>query len=329
MPEPHSQRNPSPALSAGIVLGMLIMVAVPAAITLCSVRSPATLVATSSNPSPYGYTWSLLLFLVPILVILLWFLPSEGLEIPQRAFWRTIVILVPLGWLLDFLFAQYFFRFPNTQATLGIHTWALGCPVPVEEYMFYLTGFIAVLLLYVWLGEYWLAAYSVSDYPGEARKIIRLLRFHPASLIAGAVLIGAAWFYKKHWALLEARPGFPGYFAFLVAGALIPSISFFPIARRFINWRAFSLTAFFMLLISLLWEVTLAVPYGWWNFQHRQMIGLFIGAWNDLPIEEVCVWIAVTYATAIVFEIVKLWQASGRTVKEALLGSKPANPALN
>jgi hypothetical protein len=77
-----------------------------------------------------------------------------------------------------------------------------------------------------------------------------------------------------------------------------------------------------MLLISLLWEVTLALPYGWWNFQHRQMIGLFIGAWNDLPIEEVCLWIAVTYATVIIFEIVKLWQASGRTMKKALLGAK-------
>jgi len=318
------RKPPSPTLSAAIVLGMLMMVAVPAAITLHSVRSPATLVATSSNPSPYGYTWSLLLFVVPILVILLWFLPSEGLEIPQRAFWRTIEILVPLGWLLDFLFAQYFFCFPNPQATLEIHAWALGRSVPIEEYVFYLTGFIAVLLLYVWLGEYWLAAYSVSDYPGEARKIIRLLHFHPASLILGVVLIGAAWFYKKHFSPIGARDGFPGYFAFLVAGALVPSVSFFPVARRFINWRAFSLTAFFMLLISLLWEVTLALPYGWWNFQHRQMVGLFIGAWNDLPIEEVGVWIAVTYATAIVFEIVKLWQASGRTLKEALVGPKVA-----
>jgi hypothetical protein len=143
-------------------------------------------------------------------------------------------------------------------------------------------------------------------------------------LIVGAALIGAAWIYKEHGASIGAHDGFPGYFTFLVAGALVPSVSFFPVARYFINWRAFSLTAFFMLLISLMWEVTLALPYGWWNFQHRQMIGLFIGPWNDLPIEEVCVWIAVTYATAIVFEIVKLWQASGRTMKEALVGSKVA-----
>lgn len=175
----------------------------------------------------------------------------------------------------------------------------------------------------MWLSEYWLSAYSVPDYPGEARQMRRLLHFHPTSLVLGGVLIGAAWFYKKHFALPEDQAGFPGYFTFLVAGALVPAVSFFSIARRFINWRAFSLTMFFMLLISLLWEATLALPYGWWGFQHQQMIGLFIGAWYGLPIEEICVWIAVTYATVIVFEVVKLWQASGRTAKEALLGPKP------
>jgi hypothetical protein len=301
---------------------MLAMVVIPAALTLHSVRSPATL-TVGPNASPHGYTWSLLLFLVPIATIAIWFLPSEGLEIPQRAFWRTIAILVPLGWLLDFIFAQWFFCFPNPKATLGLTAPALGRWVPVEEYIFYLTGFIAVLLLYVWLGEYWLAAYSVRDYPGEARATRRLLEFHPMSLVLAVVLIGAAWFFKKHCAPVGDREGFPGYFTFLVAGALVPAMSFYPVARRFINWRALSLTLFFMLLISLLWEATLALPYGWWNFQHRQMIGLFIGAWDDLPIEEVCVWIAVTYATVIVFEVVKVWQASGRSAREALVGAKP------
>jgi hypothetical protein len=88
-------------------------------------------------------------------------------------------------------------------------------------------------------------------------------------------------------------------------------MSFFPTTCRFINWRALSLTLFLVLLISLLWEATLALPYGWWNYQHRQMMGLFIGAWDDLPIEAVFVWLAVAYGTIIVFEVVKLWQASG------------------
>jgi hypothetical protein len=77
-----------------------------------------------------------------------------------------------------------------------------------------------------------------------------------------------------------------------------------------------------MVLVSLLWEATLAVPYNWWNFQHRQMIGLFIGAWSGLPIEEVCVWIAVTYATAIVFEVMKVLLASERSVHDTLIGQK-------
>jgi hypothetical protein len=165
-------------------------------------------------------------------------------------------------------------------------------------------------------------AYNVSDYPGEARKMSRLLQFHPTSLALAVVLIGAAWFYKKHCALPADQSGFPGYFTVLIVGGLLPAVFFFPVAKRFINWRALSLTLFFIVLVSLLWEATLAVPYNWWNFQHDQMIGLFIGAWSSLPIEEVFVWIAVTYATAIVFEVVKVLLTSERSVRHALFGAR-------
>jgi hypothetical protein len=47
-------------------------------------------------------------------------------------------------------------------------------------------------------------------------------------------------------------------------------MSFFPTARPFINWRAFSLTLFIIVLVSLIWEATLAVPYQWWGFQPAQ-----------------------------------------------------------
>jgi hypothetical protein len=322
MHAPRSHGLPSPMICAVIVIAMLAMIVVPAAVTLHSVHSPARLVPTSQDPTPYGYTWSLLLFFVPVIVIAAWLLPSEELKIPKRAFGWTIAILIPLGCLLDVVFAQWFFDYPNVGATLGIRAPAFGRPVPVEEYVFYATGFLAVLLLYIWLGEFWLAAYNVPDYPGEARKMSRLLQFHPTSLILAVVLIGAAWFYKKHCAAPIDQAGFPGYFTVLVVGGLLPAVSFFPVAKRFINWRALSLTLFFMLLVSVLWEATLAVPYDWWNFQHRQMIGLFIGAWSRLPIEEVCVWIAVTYATAIVFEVVKVFLTSERSVRQVLFGAR-------
>ena len=156
-----SSGDPSPRLSAWLVAAMLAMVALPAAITLFAVRSPGTLQVSSSNPTPHGYTWSLLLFIVPIVVIGFWFVPAEGVEIPRRAFWRTIGLLVPLGCGLDFFFAHSFFVSAIPGATLGIKAPALGAPVPVEEYIFYFTGFLCVLLIYVWLSEFWLAAYNV------------------------------------------------------------------------------------------------------------------------------------------------------------------------
>lgn len=319
MTQPRAHGSPLPSVSAGIVIGMLAMISLPAAIALHAVRVPATL-QVAANASPHGYTWSLLLFLIPIAVIAIWFLPSEDLDLPRRAFWRTIWILVPLGWLLDIVFAQWFFHFPNAEATLGIPAPAFGHWVPIEEYVFYFAGFVTVLLLYVWLSEYWLAAYSVEDYRGEARVLPRLLQFHPASVVLGLVLILAAIIFKKFFS--SERDGLPGYFIVLVVGGLIPSVSFFPTTRRFINWRALSLTMFFMLLVSLLWEATLALPYGWWNYQHRAMMGLFIGAWANLPVEAVLVWIAVTYGTVILFEAVKIWQGSERGMKEVLLGAK-------
>lgn len=317
MIRPRIHGIPRPAVAAGIVFGMLAMLVIPAAIALHSVSTPAIL-HVAPNASPHGYTWSLLLFLVPIVVIAFWFLPSEGLDVPQKAFWRTIAILAPIGCLLDVIFAQWFFLFPNPQATLGILAPALGHWVPVEEYIFYLTGFIVILLLYVWFSEYWLAAYTIEDYRGEAAALPRLLQFHLTSLILGLALIAAAVVYKKYCS--EVRDGWPGYFAVLVIGGLVPSVSLYPATRRFINWRALSLTMLFLMLVSMLWEATLALPYGWWNYQHRQMTGVFIGAWSDLPIEAVLVWLAVTYGTVIMFESVKIWQASGRKARDAFLG---------
>jgi hypothetical protein len=221
---------------------------------------------------------------------------------------------------MDFFFARYFFRFPNPAATLGIRAPALGGGVPVEEYFFYFTGFLAVLLFYIWLDEYWLAAYSVPATDAERITFDRLLRFHPASLVLAVLLIGSAILFQRYVIKIPGR--FPGYFVFLVLFALLPSMALLPAARSVINWRALSLTMFIMLVTSLLWEVTLALPYGWWNFRDEQMIGVRITAWAFLPIEEVYVWIGVTYSSVIVYEIVKRWKASGRTARHAFLGPR-------
>jgi len=307
----------SPRSSFLLVAAILFMIVLPAALTLHTVRVSPIIDLAAPNLSPYGYTVSLLLFIVPSLVIGLWFVPKDGVRISKKSFVRTIAVLFPLGAMLDFFFARSFLKFPDPNATLRIPAPALGGSVPIEEYLFYFTGFVAVLLFYIWLDEYWLAAYRIPVDAQERTDFKRLLRFHPQSLFWAAILIGSAILYKWY---VAKEGGFPGYFTFLVVAALGPSAVLFPSALPVINWRAFSLTLFIILLMSLLWEATLGVPYGWWGYQPAQMMGIQITAWSGLPIEAVCVWITVTYATAIVYEIVRRWQSSGKRARRAFLG---------
>jgi hypothetical protein len=306
------------AKSSYVVFAIAAALIIPATVTLRTVVHPGVLQATSDNPTPLGYTWSLLLFIVPIAALGWWFTRRLDLKFPRKAFWRTIAVLAPLGFLLDLFFGNAFFIFPNKAATLGYDIPALGGPIPIEEFVFYLTGFMLVLLSYIWCDEYWMAAYNVPDYKAATEDIQRIVRFHFASVVLGVILIAAAILYRKF--LSGTSEGFPWYFIYLVCASLIPSAGFFRTAQRFINWRAFSFTFFLLLLISLLWEVTLALPYGWWEYRSRVLMGLHIGAWFDLPIEAACVWMSVSFTTIITYEVIKIWKALGTRALEAFFG---------
>jgi hypothetical protein len=301
-----------------VVFAIAAALIIPAGIALRTVVHPAVLQATSHNPTPGGYTWSLALFIIPIGILAWWFACRPDLKFPRKAFWRTIAVLTPLGFALDILCGNAFFTFPNRAATLRCEIPALGGAIPIEEFIFYLTGFMLVLLSYIWCDEYWMAAYNVPDYEEAAKDIPRIVRFHFASVVLGVVLMAAAIAYRRF--VSGASEGFPWYFTYLVCASLIPSAGFFFTAQRFINWRAFSFTFFLLLLISLLWEVTLALPYGWWEYRDNILIGLQIGAWSGLPIEAVCVWLAVTFTTVITYEVIKIWKALGTRALEAFFG---------
>jgi hypothetical protein len=66
--------------------------------------------------------------------------------------------------------------------------------------------------------------------------------------------------------------------------------------------------------------VTLALPYGWWEYRSNSLIGVQIGAWSGLPIEAVCVWLAVTFTTVITYEVIKIWKALGTRALAAFFG---------
>ncbi len=315
----------SPAMKANhkntpsrVVFLIAALLIVPAALTLHTVKFPAVLSLPNENPTPYGYTVSLLLFIIPLVALRLWFFSRSDLQLQRKAFWRTIAVLAPLGFVLDLLFGNAFFTFRNTGAVMGLEVPAVGGPIPIEEFIFYLTGFMVVLISYIWADEYWVAAYNIPDYAREAADTPRIVRFHLPSVILGTGLIAGATFYKKF--LSSSPDGFPWYFTYLTVVSIVPSAGFFRTARPFINWRAFSFTFFLILLISLLWEVTLAMPYGWWGFHPETMLGLFIGAWSGLPVEEVFVWLAVSFTTVITYEVIKIWKALGKGAWEAFFG---------
>ena len=153
---------------------------------------------------------------------------AQGLEglvarVPARDFLAARA-LEAMGFFLADL--SVFFYFPNPAATIGIGAPALGEPVPIEEYVFYLTGFVTVLLIYIW-------ADSFGSRPimwrlrGRMKKIPASYNSSGASVVLGLVLIAAAIVYKRCF----TDPGrlsrilyFPRSYGFVPAAAFFPRL---------------------------------------------------------------------------------------------------------
>ncbi len=340
VPRPPNQGGDASdnAWAAGIFLLILVVVIIlPSVLTLGTVRD-AIKHRIDGNPTPYGYTVSLLIFVLPTTALLVWFLRRHPRgSFRRRAFWWTIGLLVPVGFTLDLVFGNLFFRFPNADATVRVFvpgysfvTGGMVRDLPIEEFVFYLSGFGAILLIYIWCDEVWVPAYGVADYGDVRRHPPYVIQPHWQSLLWGVGLVAIALAYKKLLAPVlpdrDFRQGFPLYFTFLVMASVVPSLLFYRCARPFVNWRALSLTLLWVLFSSLLWEATLASPYGWWHYRHEWMMGLHVKAWADLPVEAVVLWVAVAFTTTIVYETVKVGLHMERPFPPGLLGRAGTRP---
>ncbi len=248
------------------------------------------------------YTISLLIWILPISTIAL-FLRKKSLLTgnKRRALGFTIAILGTVGILLDILFARYFFLFPDKKMILGITITG----IPIEEFIFYITGFWFIVYVYIFCDEWFLAKYNPPDevYARYRSKLKRLIYIHNFSIYQALAMIILGTVFKRvfnpHGAFI------PGYFIFLVFVAYIPSILFYRITKHFVNWRAFFFTLTLTMLLSIIWEVTLALPRGYWDYQHGHMLGVFIKVWHNLPLEAVTVWIFCTLVI-MVYEFLKI-----------------------
>jgi hypothetical protein len=288
-------------------LAIICVLLIPACITLAAVRQPADHGPTG-EPSPFGYTWSLSFGLVPVAAIL----AAVRARLRPRTSWRTLAAAIALlgsaGMLLDIFFGYTFFAFPNKGATLQVGFWGFDPErgrwipgLPIEEPAFYYSTVAAQMLLYVWLDGTFLARYS-PDLARADRDHKRWLHW-PAAL-PGAALIVAAVLYTEFIRPEPAR--FPGYFIFIIIVALIPSCLLHRATRPAINWQAVVLCTLAAALVDLVWEATLAAPYGWWAYRQDMMLGPRITAWHDLPVEAPVVWLVSPFCVVTVYTAIHL-----------------------
>lgn len=300
-----------------VLVFLIAILAITSGVALSTVRSPRAMVDISTNPSPLGYTKSLVLFLVPMVCLGYWVLRQKRAPQERKAFLITMAGLIPLAFLLDVFLGMAFFRFDYPKATLELYLpgyefgkgWSL-C-IPLEEFVFYGAGFVVILLSYVWASEVLFRDFKIDPDFRTPRVFRGWLASIGTWLGVGVALFGIAWMIRKVGPEAD-KPGFPGYFLFLLCGSLLPSMICSRIAFPFINWRALTVAYLFMVLISQYWEGTLGIPYQWWGYRSEQMMGIYFKPLCNLPLEAVIVWTAAVWTTVIIYETVLVALYAGK-----------------
>ena len=291
-------------------LGWLVMLVVTIAV-------PLTLDAFGH----LTYFTSLVLWGIPILY--LWpafnMITAEGTGRRRRALYLSAGLIVVLGIVLDFLFGHLTLRFAGCSEPPGAGPYLLCLPavrgsVPVEELLFYAMGPVAIVLVYACADERWLSRYN----PKDDLLHLTLIRLSPRlAIVAAAAALMALILWRVNGT-------FPTYFAFLSAGAALPAMFLYRTIGNLTNWPAFAVTVLYVLVTSLIWEVTLAIPRQWWNYEPSGMIGLVITAWSHgdaiFPVEAAVVWLFAPFSSILTYEFAKAFTHHPRATKAALFG---------
>jgi hypothetical protein len=273
------------------------------------------------------YFSSLTFWLVPIVLLLprfLW-MTDEGAKRRRRAFWWTTFYVFVAGTILDLVFGSYVLDFSEKE---HIYKWRLpfGQHVPIEEFLFYFLGGMAIVLVYFWSDEYWMRAYHVRNRRWNDEIFgdsFRLFEISPVAIVCGGVLFVFGmliqWrFTGKIWPLTW-------YYNFLLLVAIAPAILFYRSMKHVVNWRAFSFTCLYVLLTSCIWEVLLGLPREWWFYKEPNgVLGWSIAAFSGkhiYPIEALLVWLAVSFDAVLAFEALKSLTHDRRSFREAMFGT--------
>jgi hypothetical protein len=279
-------------------------------------RRPLTLDAVGR----LTYFSSLVLWAIPIAY--LWpafnMITSEGTGRRRRALRWSAGTIVVLGVVLDFVFGHLTLRFPGCDAPdSGPYVLclpALRGSVPIEELLFYAMGPVAIVLVYACADERWLRRYN----PTDDLLDLKLIQLSPRLAIVALIAAVAAL------VLWRVNGTFPTYFVFLAAGAILPAMFLYRAIGRLTNWPAFAVTVLYVLVTSVIWEVTLAIPRQWWAYEPSGMLGVTITAWSRgdaiFPLEAAVVWLFAPFSSILTYEFAKALTHHPRPTKVALFG---------
>jgi hypothetical protein len=274
-----------------------------------------------------NYFTSLTMWLIPILYLWPTFgmLTANGTGRRRKALRWTVASIVGLGVVLDFVIGFLTLRFPGwtdpSVAPTGRYLLCLPAVngrIPIEELLFYAMGPVAMVLLYACADERWLSEYN----PPDDLINLKLIQISPRIAIVGAAGVVAALI------LWRVNGTFPTYFAFLIAGAVLPAMFLYRSIGALTNWPAFAVTTLYVILTSVIWEATLAIPRLWWGYQPSGMIGVTIVAWSRgdaiFPIEAAVVWIFAAFASVLTYEFAKALTHHPKPTRVALFGASRA-----
>ena len=291
-------------------LGWLVMLVVTVAVPLGLDASGHLTYFTSLTlwGIPIFYLW-------PVFIAI----TAGGTGRRRRALRWTAGTIVVLGIVLDFVLGYKTLRFPGCSQPSGVspYVWclpAVRARIPIEELLFYAMGPVAMVLVYACADELWLSRYN----PRDDLLDLKLIQLSPPLMATAA---GAALMALVLW---RVNGNFPTYFVFLSAGAILPAMFLYRAVGNLTNWPAFAVTTLYVIVTSLIWEVTLAIPRQWWGYEPSGMIGLTIAAWSRgdaiFPVEAVAVWLFAPLSSILTYEFAKALTHHPRTTRVALFG---------
>ncbi len=294
------------AVTAGTVIAVLACLKAPP--DWASAAEPL------ANPTPYGFFAGLLLFAIPALTGFGFLLFDKTFVNHRRPLLISLALLCGFATVVDIgLVGTTFFRFPNegsAWSAVSIRgfnwidmTWD---PLPLEDLVFYLAAILLTLVLYIWGSVSWLGVHSADHFRDRTHPCwhgekwsYSFGRWEIVGLCVSAGLILGAWALQ---AWLNPDATFPLYFAYLVLATILPSVFLLDIVRKHVNWHAFAVTALYIVAMSFVFEVSLALPYQWWGFADETLIGIRFVPWWNVPIEEPILYLVNSYLIVLIYE---------------------------